>query len=341
MSTLGCNEIVLKSAKGKTHNCDRCPYVTKSGCFMLNHMKRHQSPLELSNCKTNALEKYYCKNCKFQSDLVVIFNQHIKEYHGKNVDFVRDRLKEGIVVKSYICQKCAFETYSVLLWLKHLNSTCFNTKKDFEKVQIISYGDGNWYQCEYCPFGTKELPVLNTHKSAEHLPDEGEWFCCSHCKYKAKTKNHLKQHTNYEHAALEAVHLFHCNKCQYKSKSYFNLRTHKKIHLPAEAVQWYGCDKCEYKAKRKFNLKLHSVAKHLTLDKESNENCPYKTQLIDGVIYFECDYCSFKSKVVLYLKRHIQRVHPYVRWFQCEECDFNISYKNKLKCHKKKSTFEF
>jgi hypothetical protein len=36
------------------------------------------------------------------------------------------------VVKNYICQKCSFETYSVLLWIKHLESSCFDTEEKCE-----------------------------------------------------------------------------------------------------------------------------------------------------------------------------------------------------------------
>jgi hypothetical protein len=309
MPNLEYSESIGKCAHGETHSCDRYPCITKLPFLMTNHIKRHQLLLEISSCETNDLEKYYCKDCDFQADFLIIFNQHIREYHSKNVDCVQEQPKNDIV-KSYICQRCSFETYSVLLWLKHLDSSCIDIKKEFEKVHIVTCGDEKWYQCEYCSFETKEATVLKRHQVAEHLPGEEQRFCCSHCKYMAKSKNHLKQHMNYEHAALEAVHWFYCNECPYKSKNYSYLQRHKKNHLPADAVRWYGCDKCDFKTKRRCNVKLHTIAKHLTPDKESHENCSYNTELIDDIIYYKCDYCSFKTKVLLYLERHIQKTHP-------------------------------
>jgi predicted RNA-binding Zn-ribbon protein involved in translation (DUF1610 family) len=83
-------------------------------------MQNCRLPLESSRCERNDLEKYYCKDCHFETDLVVILKQHFREYHRKDTDCVQDQPKNDTVVKSYICQKCTFETYSILMWIKHL-----------------------------------------------------------------------------------------------------------------------------------------------------------------------------------------------------------------------------
>jgi hypothetical protein len=178
-----------KCTHGKNYNSDKCPYITKSPVLIMDRIKR--LPLELLNCETSDLDKYCCKNCDFQTNLKIIYNQHIREYHRNNIDCLQDQAKKNIV-KSYICQKCSFETYSVLLWLKHLDSLCFNAREDFEKKCIVPYDGRRWYQCNYCAF--ENLTILKKHQSAKHLLNKGERFCCSHCKYKAKTKNYLKQH---------------------------------------------------------------------------------------------------------------------------------------------------
>jgi hypothetical protein len=283
----------------------------------MNHTKRHRLPVESFSCKTNNLEKYGCKDCDFEVDLMIIIKQHIREHHERNINCVQDQPKNDIAVKSYICQECSFETYSKLFWVKHLSTSCFNTQ-DFEKIRLVSCND------EQRSFKAKKP---TTHKRKR--------FCCSHCKYKAKTENHLKHHVNYEHAALEVAHWFCCKECQFKSKSYFHLQRHKITHLSAEAVQWYSCDKCEYKTKQNYNLNQHKISKHSS-NNELNESCSYKTKLIGDVINFKCNYCSFESKVLECLERHTQSIHACIGCFQCDICDFKTNYRKTFKCHKKK-----
>jgi KRAB domain-containing zinc finger protein len=255
------------------------PYMTKSPVLMLDRIKCW--PFELLNCETSDLDKYCCKNCDFQTDLKIIYYQHIRECHGNNIDYLQDQSKKDIVLKSYICQKCSFETYSVLLWLKHLDSLCFNAKEDFEKVQTVSC-DEKWYQCVYCSFETKQPTVLKKHKSAEHIPDEGEWFC-SHCKYQAKPKNHLKQHINCEHDRCDfktrrklkikqnallkhpsdkEVLWHQCEQCSYKTKWKHCLKLHLNRHKSAEEVKWFYCFSCDYKTETRGCLKQHTIYKH-------------------------------------------------------------------------------
>jgi hypothetical protein len=112
--------------------------------------KCHRLPLESSRCERNDVEKYYCKDCNFETDLVVILKQHRREYHRKGTDCVQDQPKNNTVVKSYICQKCSFETYSVLLWIKHDDGSCFDTEEKCEKVDVVSCSDETSYLCDYC-----------------------------------------------------------------------------------------------------------------------------------------------------------------------------------------------
>ncbi|CAH1368061.1 unnamed protein product, partial [Tenebrio molitor] len=109
MSNLGYSESIPK-VFGYIHNYKRCPSLTKVPFYMVNHAKHHRLPLESSRCERNDLEKYYCKDCNFETDLVVILKQHFREYHRKDTDCVQDQPKKDIIVKSYICQKCSFET---------------------------------------------------------------------------------------------------------------------------------------------------------------------------------------------------------------------------------------
>jgi predicted RNA-binding Zn-ribbon protein involved in translation (DUF1610 family) len=168
MPNLEYSESIPKCGHGKIHNSKRCAYVTKSRFNMVNNAKRLQLPLESSRCETNDLEKYYCKDCNFEADLVVILKQHHKEYHS-----VQDQPKNDTVVKSYICQKCSFETYSVLLWIKHLESSCFYIEDAI-----------HWYNCDKCEYKTKRNNYLKQHKITHLSADEVQWYSCDECEYK-------------------------------------------------------------------------------------------------------------------------------------------------------------
>jgi predicted RNA-binding Zn-ribbon protein involved in translation (DUF1610 family) len=177
-------------------------------------MQNCRLPLESSRCERNDLEKYYCKSCNFETDLVVILKQHLREYLRKDTDCVQDQPKKNTVVKSYICQKCTFETYSVLMWIKHLDGPCFNTKEECEKVS-----EENWYQSKCFSFKTKDATVLEKHQAAKQSHHHLQWYSCDECEFKTKWKESLKRHKN--------------------------------IHLSADATQWYNCDKCEFQTKTK------------------------------------------------------------------------------------------
>jgi hypothetical protein len=164
MPNLRCTESTSKCGCRKIHNCYRCPYMTKSPFFMINHMKRNDLPLKSFSCETNDLAKYYCKECDFETDLVIIFNQHVGEYHRKKIDSLQDLPKKDTVVKSYVCQKCAFETYSVLVWIKHLDTLCVNIKEVSKKIGSVSCSDEKWYQCKCCSF--KTTPAAGLKKTS-------------------------------------------------------------------------------------------------------------------------------------------------------------------------------
>ncbi|CAH1376124.1 unnamed protein product [Tenebrio molitor] len=327
-----------KCTQGKNYNCDKCRYITKSPVLMMGHIK--SLPLEVLNCETSDLDQYCCKNCDFQTNLKIIYNQHIREYHENNIDCLQDQTKKDIA-KSYICQECSFETYSVLLWLKHLDSLCFNAREDFEKICIVSYGDGRWYQCINCAFKSKNLTILKKHQTAKHLLNKKEWFCCSYCKYKAKTKNDLKEHINCEHdkcnfttkrklkikqreplkhSSNKVALRLQCEQCSYKTKWRSCLKLHINRHKSDEEVEWFYCFSCAYKTKRKGHLKQHTIYKHTTSE---------------AVQWFNCDKCQYKFKTKSDLSRHSKQhlSKEDVQWFKCDKCSFKAKQRSNVKAH--------
>jgi hypothetical protein len=351
MQNFEYTESIPKCGYGNIHNCKRCPYVTKSLFHMVNHAKRYQLPLKSSSCERNDLENHYCKNCNFESDLVVILKQHLREYHRKDTDCVQDQPKSDSEVKSYICPKCSFETYSVLLWIKHFDGSCFDTEEDCEKVDTASCSDEKSYRREYCYKRRKGATVLKKHQNARHPSHRKEKFRCFHCNYKGKTKNHLREHLNYSHAPPEAVHWFHCNECQLKSKSHFNLLKHKKLRHSVNAVHWFSCDKCEFRTKRNDSLTRHkkihfsanavqwySCDKGECKTKYNRDIKEHKTIQLstDAIQWYSCDKCEFKTKRKDQLKRHTIRhlSADAIQWYICDKCEFETKRKDYLKYHK-------
>ncbi|KAJ3632421.1 hypothetical protein MTP99_009433 [Tenebrio molitor] len=98
MPNLENSESISKCGHGKIHNSQRCAYVTKSRFNMVTNTKRLQLPLESSRSERNDLEKYYCKDCNFETDLVVILKQHLKEYHRKDTGCVQDQPKSDTLM---------------------------------------------------------------------------------------------------------------------------------------------------------------------------------------------------------------------------------------------------
>jgi hypothetical protein len=57
MQNLEFTKNIPKCGHGKRcHNCKRCPYVTKTSFYMVNHVKRHRLPLESSRCERTKFE---------------------------------------------------------------------------------------------------------------------------------------------------------------------------------------------------------------------------------------------------------------------------------------------
>jgi predicted RNA-binding Zn-ribbon protein involved in translation (DUF1610 family) len=225
MPNLECRGNIPKCGPGKIHNCKRCPYVTKAPFYMVNHAKRHRFPLESSRCERTNLEKYYCKDCNFETDLVVIFKQHHREFHRKDTDCVQDQPKNDIVVKSYICQKCSFETYSVLLWMKHLESSCFDTEDAI-----------HWYNCDKCKYVTKYKSNIKQHKKIHLSADTLQCYSCDKCEFKTKWSSSIKRHKKI-HLSADAIKNYSCDKCEFKTKRNGCLKQHKKNHMSADAVK--------------------------------------------------------------------------------------------------------
>ena len=170
MSILEYSEIPTRwgrSSWKNVHNCKQCPYFTTSLFLMVNHVRRHSSPLEKLNCEHASIEVYYCKDCDFKTELTTLFKRHINERHGLKTEFREDLSSQDFQINNYVCEKCDFETNFLLKWLQHL-STCTKKRKRansyFKQTDEIC-----WYYCAECFYKTKFKNNLRRHIDERHL----------------------------------------------------------------------------------------------------------------------------------------------------------------------------
>ena len=188
-----------KSSLVKVHDCKICPYVTTSFFLMMNHIRRHQSPLISFTCE-NPLDSYHCKDCDFQTELTLLFKQHIKDRHGIKQENDDDLIVQHNIQK-YVCGKCGFETHFSLKWLRHMKECkrcSYKTTEKSDWKQHIQRHQGDekdikWYKCENCEYKNKYRTSLYRHVKKRHLD---KWHNCTLCPYRTVDKFDFKKHIN-------------------------------------------------------------------------------------------------------------------------------------------------
>ncbi|KAJ3628565.1 hypothetical protein MTP99_015864 [Tenebrio molitor] len=122
----------------------KCGYgkmtMTKSHFNMVNHAKHHRLPLESFRCERNDLEKYYCKGCNFETDLLGAIKKHNTIHLSEDA------------IQWYNCDKCEFKT-------KYNENI-----KRHEKRIHLSADAVQWFSCDKCEFKAKTKEYLKRHK---------------------------------------------------------------------------------------------------------------------------------------------------------------------------------
>ncbi|KAJ3650422.1 hypothetical protein Zmor_016523 [Zophobas morio] len=331
------------------HACKICPYVTTSFFLMINHVRRHQSPLESFNCE-NPLDSYHCKHCNFQTELTLLFKAHIKEHHG--IKHENDDLIVQHNNQRYVCEKCEFETHFSLKWLRH-RKECHppNSKLQHflveDKIKWLHCAEctfkskgkrglrrhinarhvddlvAKWYECKQCSFRSKYNQSLSRHVISCHLDKkDGKWYECQQCPYKTREYSKLRSHMIIQHSNGESITWYQCNECPFKTTFDRVLEMHVNArHSNRHFVRWYDCEKCQYKTKCRFKLNKHMNARHLDEDE---------------IEWHHCSECPYKCKDKDGLKRHINARHlddQDAKWYECKQCPFKTRDCSALKKH--------
>ncbi|XP_063927232.1 zinc finger protein 142-like isoform X1 [Zophobas morio] len=235
------------------HDCKICPYVTTSFFLMMNHIRRHQSPLVPFNCE-NPLDSYHCKHCSFQTELTLLFKQHIRKHHG--IKHENDDLIVQHNNQKYVCEKCGFETHFTLKWLCHIRECQQskgqpNSKRNINARHVDDL-DAKWYKCKQCSFRCKRKSSLLGHMKICHLKEENDkWNECQQGPDKTRDCSNLRSDGRSQHLDGKSITWYQCNECPVKTRDKRVLQKHVKARHSNghRGIKCYNCEKCQFKTK--------------------------------------------------------------------------------------------
>ncbi|RZC36208.1 hypothetical protein BDFB_014063 [Asbolus verrucosus] len=164
----------------------------------MNHVCLHRTRKkeDLFVCNLNSPQGYQCDSCEVVTQFKVLLNNHTNIVH-KNFE-VSDHLRH--MLKSYECGECDFQTYSMVVLLKHFCDTTHGNLKE----NLRGQSSQRWFKCEYCQHRTRRKDHLKNHILCRHTnPEMIKWFQCEYCSYKTKWKIGLKSHTLQKHTNPE------------------------------------------------------------------------------------------------------------------------------------------
>ncbi|KAJ3652819.1 hypothetical protein Zmor_018752 [Zophobas morio] len=267
---------------------------------LLEHSKttpsKSRSPLPPFNCENANIANYSCKNCNFQTQLTLLFKQHVEHNHNTKKDNQINKSNE-FIIHNYICEKCKFETHFSMKWLQHFEE-CLEGEKN---TQVTNNHD----QCE---------SLLKRYLLAENINDVEI--------IREKSSNRTKHNFSVPYRTTKKSKRFECNQCPFKTKYNYSLKLHINcFHLDDQDAQWYQCSACPYKTKHSSCINRHIDALHL-------DEAEIK--------WYKCEKCQFKTKRSNYLKTHINALHldeAEVKWHRCKGCTYKTKHKSHLNSH--------
>ena len=251
---------------GSIHSCKKCPYLTKSIFFMLNHVKCHKQQKDKFECKRFP-EIFSCKQCDFTTSLTTRFNQHFKRIHG------RKQQKENFVCKLYQCKNCSFQTYSLLIWLKQHARGCRKVDKNPAVLEKKSTPE----RTNHSDFRLKEDAAAKslTDHPKNHNPDTSrnkvnvsasratlskvhKWYKCNQCIFRTMNRQSLAFHRKIRHPKLDDIPTFKCTSCAFVTSNANHFRVHKLKHTSS-----FDCNKCSAKFTSLNPLIRHKIKEHV------------------------------------------------------------------------------
>ena len=164
------------------------------------------------------------------------------------------------------------------------------------------------FLCTTCgkSFGSSEKLHMKTCSN-----QESKNFKCSECPYIVDRHDRLKTHQEKKHSKIVA-NKFQCTFCQNKFSTKFNLKEHKKTHLPLPVQsKEFLCDVCNKSFASKKSMYVHThkfhnntkVVSSLGFGVFEDSKPPMKTSNEK----FQCHKCGYSTERSHNLKLHLEK----------------------------------
>lgn len=284
--------------------CRFCHAVLSKGRIYANHLiKKHYLSFEKAKeftgyPKYRLQQKWECPDC----NLTFVGNKALKS-HFESVHQLDD-------IK-YPCPDCD-SSYSSLGTIKsHLR---WVHKKTMAEVHEALK---NSVVCEVggCDYSTGNMMTMKLHVVKEHPEVE---YRCTECNFTFHVKKTLNRHMIVKHLRRSEHLKKQCETCGRRFSKNSQLHVHQFIKhgiyhddMKLFRCEHGGCNKvCMSSSSLKSHMRRHSTDKN-----------------------YKCPYCSLKLKTDVTLKKHINKMHLWIRPHLCQVCGQRFGEDSELQSH--------
>lgn len=260
------------------HSCEKCGHFYASEQGLANHKTK--------------VHLRHCQDCKFQTTISDLFNDHIKPTHCSSCSKTYKCSVRYKVHLSYCPQDIPED-----VWFQQLKS-----------AELPSKGSKKTFTCTLCSdgvlFQSKGIYVMHYRRVHNNqLPPEfhGREYFCEHCGKVYLLKHQLLAHLKNAHGDPEK-----CPHCPLE----FAKKTERTAHVQSvHENHEFKCDQCPQRFRVAKYLSRHKMSAHYTK--------PNKV--------FKCSKCKgtqFKSRLLLYQHRaekHDDKLE-HIKVFKCTKC---------------------
>ena len=226
--------------------CEHCQYGTNYLPNLNTHTRSQHEKRRLE-----------CDKCDWWTTWNPLFHKHQREKHG----YFKKKSKHYSDGQQYLCDQCAFSTFSRLEFEKHKDHRNPGLTSDSKVLRAGSKGRRfivplvpKAFRCKEREYSTDLSGNMKAHIKQVH---EGIMYQCDQCDYKATARHNLKVHVDNIHLGLR----YKCESCEHFSTTRANLKLHNKTMHGVGGVK-IQCNKCDYATFHVSNLRKHLATVH-------------------------------------------------------------------------------
>lgn len=315
---------------GKKFKCNQCSATFVREYALTRHTKLHTTRTAYT-CDY-CLKSFSRRNCIRHMKAVhvqkerKVYECHVCGAKYEQLGYLKNHMVLHCDGRTFKCEICSekFAFQSVLN--KHLKSK-HNKGTQTQAVRKT-------YQCEHCPFSTKDSYHLRSHVRKQHAIGTLEPSSSISCKICSKT---FSQNSNYRQHLKVHLKLFKCDSCPKAFPNQSKLNLHSAVHSSLDPV----CPICDHTVKRGYTLERH-MKKHVSEKNFKCHVCPgaftlqanLEKHLLRHEIgkKYQCYMCSFGSKTLAILEFHFAK-HIGKEIFKCKVCFKRFFQKDHWQSH--------